>query len=107
MPTRSKAAPIAAKDSPQETISNQVWFTVDEAAAHLRLSPSYIRHLIHDRQLKAARVGNEFRLEKCDLDQLLTRRKKFMAPYRKNTRPAVAKRWAEYREQKSRKLAER
>jgi excisionase family DNA binding protein len=107
MPTRSKAAPIAAssnsQDSPQIAIPSQRWFTIAEAAVHLRLSDGYVRHMIHGGEIRASRIGNEFRLDRQDLDRELEKRKKFFNPYKKGTRPAVARRWAEYRAEKQSK----
>jgi excisionase family DNA binding protein len=98
MPTRSKAAPIAAS-STNEVIPKR-WFDVAMAALYLVVSEGYVRALIHDRKIPATRLGNTFRIDKTDLDRLLESRKKLQAPYRKNTRPWVAARWSEEREQK-------
>ena len=89
MPDPQASQPVA----PQ---SNR-WLAVEAAAAYLAISPNYLRRLIHDGQLKAVRFGNHFRLDRLDLDQLMIRRKRVVPPYRKNTRPWVAKRHAKKR----------
>jgi excisionase family DNA binding protein len=103
MPTRSKAAPIAAgsnsPNSPHEIIPKR-WFDIAESAIYLVVSQGYVRALIHDRKIQATRLGNTFRIDRVDLDRLLESSKKLQAPYRKNTRPWVAARWSEEREQK-------
>lgn len=85
-------------ESPAVAFPNQRWFTISEAAVYLRVSAGYVRYLVHDRKIKATRLGNAFRLDRVDLDRLLESRKKLQAPYRKNTRPWVAARWSEHRE---------
>ena len=72
---------------------NLKWFTVEEAAQYLRCGPQKIRDLLHSGQVKAVRFGH-FRIDRADLDAWLTRGKKTIAPYRRGTRPWVAKRWA-------------
>lgn len=94
---RPEAAPIAAASNPSQEAIPQRWFTISEAALYLRFSDGYVRHMIHNREIRASRIGNEFRLDRQDLDRELEKRKKFHAPYRKGTRPAVARRWDEYR----------
>lgn len=78
------------------------WLAVEAAAAYLAISANYLRKLIHDGQIKAIRLGNNFRLDRLDLDQLMLRRKRVVPPYRKNTRPWVAKRHAKNRKRASR-----
>jgi excisionase family DNA binding protein len=68
----------------------QRWLNVGEAASYLGISTSYLRALIHDGGIKAARVGNTFRLDRLDLDTLMLRRKRIVAPYRRGTKPWVA-----------------
>jgi len=92
MPSRQKSSP------PTEPFR---WLTVDEAAIYLRVSPGTIRGLIHRGELRAARIGTLFRLDRADLDQLMLRRKRSVAPYRRGTHPWVAKRWALQREQRA------
>jgi excisionase family DNA binding protein len=110
MPPRSKAAPIAASsnspNSPNEVIPKR-WFDVAESALYLVVSQGYVRALIHDRKIPATRLGNTFRIDRVDLDRLLESRKKLQAPYRKNTRPWVAARWSEEREQKQQSRTKR
>ena len=73
------------------------WLTIDEAALYLRVSPGHIRSLIHRQDIRAARLGPSYRLDRVDLDVFLEKRKVFQAPYRKNTRPWVAARHAKER----------
>jgi excisionase family DNA binding protein len=81
---------------------NLKWLLVPEAAAYLRVSPQTIRLLIHNGRLKAARgIGAGFRLDRADLDSLLTREKKVIAPYRRGSHPWVTKRWAKKRKEKT------
>lgn len=82
--------------------NEQRWFDVDEAAIHARCSPQTIRSLIHKGELPAARLGNNFRLDREDLDRLLERRKTFHAPYRRGSRPWVAQRHARNRKRAAR-----
>ena len=74
--------------------SDPRWFTVDEAALYLRVSPGNIRTLIHRQDIRASRLGPSYRLDRADLDSFLEKRKQYHAPYRKGTRPAVAERHA-------------
>jgi excisionase family DNA binding protein len=80
----------------------QRWFTTDEAALYLRCSPQTIRGLIHRRELRASRLGQDFRLDRSDLDRLLERGKQFHNPYRKGTHPWVATRHAQNRRRAAR-----
>lgn len=45
-------------------------FTVEEAAARLKLHPKTILRYIRDRRLPASRVGKSYRIERSDLDAL-------------------------------------
>jgi excisionase family DNA binding protein len=72
----------------------QRWFTVEEAASYLRVSHQTIRNILHSGQLKAARVGARFRIAIEDLDDFLARSRRAVAPYRRGTRPWVARRHA-------------
>jgi excisionase family DNA binding protein len=83
------------------------WFDIAESALYLVVSQGYVRALIHDRKIPATRLGNTFRIDRVDLDRLLESRKKLQAPYRKNTRPWVAARWSEEREQKQQSRTKR
>jgi excisionase family DNA binding protein len=89
------------KDSP--SVAHDLrWLTVDEAALYLRVSPGTIRTMIHNGEVKASRLGPQFRLDRQDLDQLLTRRKRVIPPYRKGGRPWVAERHARNRKRAAR-----
>jgi excisionase family DNA binding protein len=78
-------------------VPNTRWLTVDQAAAYLQVIPNTIRNLIHDGSLKAARLGYKFRIERVDLDLMMTRRKRVVPPYRRGLRPWVSARHAENR----------
>jgi excisionase family DNA binding protein len=80
---------------------NLKWLTVDEAAHYLRVGSHTIRHTIHAGELKAAKFGQGYRIDRADLDQLLLRKKRVIAPYRRGTRPWVAKRHAENRRKRA------
>jgi excisionase family DNA binding protein len=73
------------------------WFTVDEAALYLRVSPGNVRTLIHRQDIRASRLGPSYRLDRADLDLLLEKKKMFHQPYKVGTRPAVAARHAKER----------
>jgi excisionase family DNA binding protein len=73
------------------------WLAVNAAAAYLGVSQNYLRKLIHDGDLKAGRIGNNFRIDRLDLDQLMLRRKRTVRPYRRGTRPWVSARHAKAR----------
>jgi excisionase family DNA binding protein len=77
---------------------NQRWFNVAEAAQYSRASRQKIRQLIHRGLLKAVRgVGSGYLIDRADLDSFLTRQKRIIPPYRKNSHPWVARRHAENR----------
>jgi excisionase family DNA binding protein len=94
--------PDDSKDSQPVVPQFNRWLAVDEAAAYLGISANYLRKLIHDGDLKAGRLGNNFRIDRLDLDQLMLRRKRIVAPYRKNTRPWVSKYHAQNRKRVAR-----
>jgi excisionase family DNA binding protein len=100
MSRSEKATASVAEPSPLDP--NLRWLTVDEAAQYLRVGPHTIRHTIHSGELKAARFGQGFRIDRTDLDQLLLRKKRIVAPYRRGTHPWVAKRHAENRKRAAR-----
>ena len=89
--------PEPSKNLLESTSLPARWLAVDAAAAYLGVSANYLRKLIHDGDLKAGRLGNNFRIDRLDLDQLMLRRKRVVAPYRKNTRPWVARYHAQNR----------
>lgn len=94
MPGRKKQSP-----QPITTLDpNLRWLNLREAAFYLRVSTQSVRHLIHDGQFKAARLGNNFRIDRADLDALMLRRKRVVAPYRRGTHPWVTKHWARERQ---------
>ena len=78
-------------------IPEQRWFTVDEAAEYLRCSSQTIRSAMHRGDLRCSQLGPEgspYLLDRLDIDRFLERRKRVLAPYRKGSRPWVAKRHA-------------
>ena len=77
------------------------WLTTDEAALYLRCSPQTIRSLIHRRELPASRLGQDFRLDRNDLDRLLERRKQLHKPYATGTHKWVSQRHAENRQKRT------
>ena len=99
---RAKTKVTAPVAESQTLDPNLRWLLVSEAAAYLRVSPQTIRHLIHAGRLKAARgIGAGFRIDRADLDSLLTREKKIIAPYRRGSHPWVTERWARERKRKT------
>jgi excisionase family DNA binding protein len=48
-----------------------MYYTVEEVAKILRVSPPTVRKLIREGQLKAVRVGVQIRIRKEDLDRFL------------------------------------
>lgn len=68
------------------------WLTTFEAAAYLNLSRQSILRIIHDGQLKVAKIGPHYRIDREDLDLWLCRRKKIAPPYRRGTRPLATRR---------------
>jgi excisionase family DNA binding protein len=88
---------------PLVPLSERRWLTLPEAACYLSLSANTVRHFLHSGELRAVRIGLMFRVDRTDLDQFMLRRSQIVAPYRRGTRPAVSKRWAEYRAAKQSK----
>jgi excisionase family DNA binding protein len=85
---------------------NLKWLLVPEAAQYLRVSPQTIHTLIHSGRLKAVRgFGQGFRIDRADLDNLLLREKKIIAPYRRGSHPWVTERWAQERNRKQKTTA--
>jgi excisionase family DNA binding protein len=81
--------------SPQEIISK--WLSVEQAAAHVNLSAQTIRNILHSGDLRATQIGHVYRIERSDLDSFMARRKRSVRPYRRGSKPYVAKRHAENR----------
>ncbi len=67
MALRSKK--VVAEQPPLDP--NLKWLLVEEAARYLRVSPQYIRGVIHAGELKAAKFGQGYRLDRADLDLFL------------------------------------
>jgi excisionase family DNA binding protein len=79
--------------------SNLRWLLVTEAALYLRVSPQTVRSLIHHGRLKAVRgIGQGYKIDRADLDNLFLREKKVIPPYRRGAKPWVAKRHAANRQ---------
>jgi len=78
---------------------NQKWFSIAEAARHIRRSDGFVRALLHSGELQASNVGG-FLIAREALDRYISSHKKTIPPYRKNTRPWVAKRHAKNRNKK-------
>lgn len=55
------------------------WFSIQEAAAHLRMSTSFVRAAIRDGRLPASRAGRAIRIGPTDLERLI-------APHASSTR---------------------
>jgi len=92
--------------APLIPISDRRWLTLPEAASYLALSPNTVRHVIHAGELRAARIGLMFRIDRTDLDQFMLRRSQIITPYRKGSRPWVAERWAKHRAAKQKRAAQ-
>jgi excisionase family DNA binding protein len=96
---RSTKSPPAVAPTPD---SERQWLTTDQAAAYLCVSPQTIRAILHRHEIRAVRLGPSlggYHIDKNDLDKWLERRKKVVAPHRRNSRPWVAARWAKQRKQ--------
>ena len=78
-------------------VSDSRWMTVESAASYLSVHAQTIRRLIRSGGLQASSVRSLYRIDRTDLDNLLLRSKKFFGPYRRGTKPWVAKRHAENR----------
>lgn len=48
-----------------------MYYTIEEVATILRVSPQTVRKLIKEKQLKAVRVGVQLRIKKEELDRFL------------------------------------
>ncbi len=94
MPRAKKAAAPAVEPPIDPSLR---WLLVVEAAQYLRLSPQTVRQAIHSGELKAIRIGKGFHLDRTDLDRMMISRKKTIPPYRRGTRPWVAKRHTQNR----------
>jgi len=106
MSTRQKISDIPeVPPPPLVPLAERRWFTLHEAASYLAVSSNCVRGFIHSGELRAARIGLMFRIDRTDLDGFMLRRSQIVGPYRKGSRPAVAKRWAEYRANKQKRAA--
>ena len=72
------------------------WLSVEAAADYIGCSPQTIRAIIHRGELRASRLsdGGPYLIDRFELDRLLERRKRIVPPYRRGSRPWVAKRHA-------------
>ena len=60
--------------SNKKTVTRELqimYYTVEEVAKTLRVSPPTVRKLIREGQLKAVRVGVQIRIQKEELDRFL------------------------------------
>lgn|SRR5436309_1072215 len=82
---------------------NPKWLTIFEAAHYLRVSPQYVRRVIHAGELKAIPLGGSagFRVALIDLDQFMLRRKRVILSYAQGLRPWVAQRHAANRRKRA------
>lgn len=85
----------------QPTEPLRKWLTVFEAAEYFHCAPNHIRNIIHKGELRAARFGQGFRIDRADLDQLMMKRKQRVAPYRRGTHPWTSKYWASKRRKRA------
>jgi excisionase family DNA binding protein len=85
---------------PSSTDPNDRWLLTSGAAAYIKVSPQTIRSMLHRGEIPAIRLGpgvGGYHIDRADLDRWLERQKKIIRPYRRGSRPWVAKRWAERR----------
>ena len=75
------------------------WLSISSAASYIGVSVQTLRSILHRGEIGASRLseGSPYLLDRFDLDRFLERRKRILPPYRKGTRPAVAKRHLEAR----------
>ena len=96
-----------SQEVPSSIQPNQRWLSVAAAATYLGVSPQSIRNALHHGALRAAKLApghsNTYMIDRLDIDRLLERGKRVLPPYRKGTRPWVAKRWAAERRTAGRK----
>jgi excisionase family DNA binding protein len=52
--------------------ANRLYLTSGEVAARLRIRPRTVRRLIDMQELTALRIGDEFLIEKSDLDAFIS-----------------------------------
>jgi excisionase family DNA binding protein len=82
------------KDPPLVIDPNQRWFTIALAAIYIQLCQQSVRSLIHSGELRAVHFGNTYRIDRRDLDELMLRKKRIVAPYRRGTHGWVRERHA-------------
>jgi len=73
------------------------WMLISDAAVYLRVHPQTIRNALRRGDLKASRLApgsGPFLLDRLEIDRLLERQKRILPPYRKGSRPWVARRHA-------------
>jgi excisionase family DNA binding protein len=75
------------------------WLSISSAAAYIGISVQTLRSILHQGELRGLQLnsGSPYLLDRLDVDRFLERRKRILPPYRKGTRPAVAKRHLEAR----------
>lgn len=80
---------------PQEGLR---WMDLRGAAAYLSCSIQSVRRAIHRGEIKAVVMFGHLTVDRNDLDEMMTRNKKVLPPFRQGTRPAVAERHAKARQ---------
>ena len=75
------------------------WLSINQAAAYVGVSAGTIRSILHRGELRASRLsaGSPYLIDQFDLDRFIERRKRIVPPYRRGSKPWVAKRHAEER----------
>ena len=83
---------------PKNSVTKR-WMTVGEAAKYLGCSPQTVRTVLRSGSLRASRLvdGGPYLIDRLELDRFLERRLRHLPPYRKGSKPWVAKRHAEGR----------
>ena len=76
------------------------WMSVSQAADYIGCSPQTIRTILRIGAIRASRPlsgTGPYVLDRLEIDRFLELRKRLLPPYRKGSRPWVAKRWAKRR----------
>ncbi len=61
----------AASVAPQQQPADPAVMTLDEAAAYLRVSPADVQAIIESGELKARKIGSQYRIGKAAIDEFL------------------------------------
>lgn len=75
---------------------DQRWLSVFQAADYLGCSPQTIRAILHRGELRASTLvsGGPYLIDRVELDRFLERHKRILPPYRRGSKPWVARRHA-------------